>query len=122
VAAEVVGTLRLYAGRFPDDPRLTELVGELTIKSPEFRAGWNGHQVHERTHGTKHMVHPAVGPITIRYEALALPGDEEQTLFVYTTDPGSPSHDNLRLLALYAAQQADPAGPPAQVTNPRRYA
>jgi hypothetical protein len=97
-------------------------VGELTIKSPEFRAGWNGHQVHERTHGTKHMVHPAVGPITIRYEALALPGDEEQTLFVYTTDPGSPSHDNLRLLALYAAQRADPAGPPAQVTSPRRYA
>jgi hypothetical protein len=36
VATEVVGTLRLYAGRFPDDPRLGELVGELTVKSPEF--------------------------------------------------------------------------------------
>jgi hypothetical protein len=36
---------------------------------------------------------------------LALPGDEDQTLFVYTTAPGSPSHDNLRLLALWAAQQ-----------------
>ncbi|MEU5909292.1 transcriptional regulator [Micromonospora sp. NPDC047527] len=104
VAAEVVGTLRLYAGRFPDDPQLNELVGELTIKSPEFRTWWNGHRVHERTHGTKHMRHPAVGPITIRYEALALPGDEEQTLFVYTTDPGSLSHDNLRLLALLTAQ------------------
>jgi hypothetical protein len=62
--------------------------------------------VHERTYGTKHMVHPAVGPITVRYEALALPGDADQTLFVYTTDPGSRSHDNLRLLALWAAQQA----------------
>ncbi|MFI5488541.1 helix-turn-helix transcriptional regulator [Micromonospora echinaurantiaca] len=116
VAAEAVGTLRLYAGRFPDDPRLTELVGELTIKSPEFRTWWNGHQVHERTHGTKHMTHPAVGPITIRYEALALPGDEEQTLFIYTTDPGSPSHDNLRLLALWANQQ--PAGPAAAGGTP----
>ncbi|SBV25052.1 Helix-turn-helix domain-containing protein [Micromonospora krabiensis] len=108
VAAEVVGTLRLYAGRFPDDPWLNELVGELTIKSPEFRTWWNGHRVHERTHGTKHMRHPAVGEITIRYEALALPGDPDQTLFIYTTDPGSPSHDNLRLLALWATQQGSP--------------
>jgi hypothetical protein len=103
VAAEVVGTLRLYAGRNPDDARLTELVGELAIKSAEFRTWWNDLQVHERTYGTKRMIHPAVGPITIRYEALALPGDEEQTLFVYTTDPGSSSHDNLRLLGLFAA-------------------
>ncbi|MDG6108647.1 helix-turn-helix domain-containing protein [Dactylosporangium aurantiacum] len=108
VAAEVVGTLRRYAGRHPDDPRLTELVDELAVQSPQFRTWWNGHQVHERTHGTKHMAHPAVGPITIRYEALTLPGDEDQTLFIYTADPGSPSHDNLRLLALWAAQQPHP--------------
>ncbi|GAA2576728.1 helix-turn-helix transcriptional regulator [Winogradskya consettensis] len=104
VAAEVVGTLRLYAGRFPDDPQLTELVGELAIKSPQFRTWWNDHTVHRRTHGTKHMTHPAVGPITLRYEAFSLPGDEDQTLFLYTTDPGSPSHDNLRLLGLWGAQ------------------
>lgn len=103
VAAEVVGTLRLYAGRYPDDARLTELVGELSIKSAEFRGWWNGHRVHERTHGTKRLLHPAVGPITIRYEALALAGDEDQTLFVYDTDPGSVSHDNMRLLALWAS-------------------
>ncbi|MEU8238468.1 helix-turn-helix transcriptional regulator [Actinoplanes missouriensis] len=103
VAADVVGTLRLYAGRNPDDTRLSELVGELTIKSPDFRTWWNSHQVHERTHGTKRMTHPAVGPITLRYEALVLPGDEDQTLFLYTTDPGSPSESNLRLLALWAA-------------------
>ncbi|MFG1993250.1 helix-turn-helix transcriptional regulator [Actinoplanes sp. NPDC048988] len=100
VAADVVGTLRFYAGRHPDDPRLAELVGELTIKSADFRTWWNAHQVHERTHGTKHMTHPAVGPITLRYEALSLPGDPDQTLFLYTTDPGSPSADNLRLLSL----------------------
>jgi transcriptional regulator with XRE-family HTH domain len=100
VAAEVAGTLRLYAGRHPDDVRLKELVGELTIKSADFRAWWNGHRVHERTHGVKRMIHPAVGPITIRYEALPLPGDADQVLFVYHTDPGSSSHDNLGLLGL----------------------
>ncbi|GAA2189582.1 MmyB family transcriptional regulator [Micromonospora lupini] len=50
-----------------------------------WRTWWHNHRVHERTHGTKHMVHPAVGPMTIRYEALALPGDDDQTLFIYTT-------------------------------------
>lgn len=104
VAADVVGTLRLYAGRNPDDTRLSELVGELTIKSPEFRTWWNSHKVHERTHGTKHMIHPAVGPITLRYEALTLPGDEDQTLFLYTADPGSPSQENLRLLGLTVSE------------------
>jgi transcriptional regulator with XRE-family HTH domain len=108
VAADVVGTLRLYAGRFPGDPLLAELVEELTATSPEFRTWWTGHQVHERTHGIKHMAHPAVGPITLQYEALALPGDEDQTLFLYTTAPGSRSHDNLRLLALWAAQREAP--------------
>jgi transcriptional regulator with XRE-family HTH domain len=103
VAADVVGTLRMYAGRNPDDPRLEELVAELTDESPEFTTWWHHHRVHERTHGTKQMTHPAVGDITIRYEALSLPGDEDQTLFIYSTDPGSPSHDNLRLLGLIAA-------------------
>lgn len=125
VAAEVVGTLRLYAGRFPHDAQLNELVGELTIRSQEFRTWWNAHQVHERTHGIKHMTHPAVGPITVRYEALALPGDEDQTLFIYTTDPGSPSHDNLRLLALWATQRqtdTEPAdGTPAPETRARAF-
>jgi transcriptional regulator with XRE-family HTH domain len=108
VAADVAGTLRLYAGRNADDTRLSELVGELTIKSPEFRTWWNSHKVHERTHGTKRMAHPAVGPITLRYEALALPGDEEQTLFLYTADPGSPSQDNLRLLGLWTSGDRRP--------------
>ncbi|MGC5284660.1 hypothetical protein [Micromonospora sp. DT231] len=88
-----------------------------------WRTWWHNHRVHERTHGTKHMVHPAVGPMTIRYEALALPGDDDETLFIYTTDPGSSSHDNLRLLALWATQQlyAPTTGPskaaPAQVED-----
>jgi hypothetical protein len=60
--------------------------------------------VHERTHGTKHMIHPAVGPITLRYETMTLPGDEEQTLFLHTADPGSQSQENLRLLGLTVSE------------------
>ena len=112
VAADVVGTLRLDAGRHPDDPRLAELVGELAIRSPEFRGWWQDHRVHERTHGTKRMRHPAVGALTVHYEALALPGDPDQTLFVYTTDPGSASHDGLRLLASWASGGAKATAAP----------
>ena len=41
-------------------------------------------------------------------EALTLPGDEDQTLFLYTADPGSPSQDNLRLLALWTSGDRRP--------------
>ncbi|GGN63701.1 transcriptional regulator [Actinoplanes lobatus] len=120
VAGEVVGTLRLYAGRHPDDVRLNELVGELTIKSAEFSAWWNGHQVHERTHGVKRVAHPAVGPMTLRYEALPLPGDANQVLFIYHTDPGSSSHDNLALLAMLCGGASSPRGGRVQLDSSSR--
>jgi transcriptional regulator with XRE-family HTH domain len=104
VAADAVGFLRLYAGRHPDDPRLKELIDELVIKSPEFRTWWNGHRVHDRTFGTKHLVHPVVGPMTIHYESLVLPGDPDQTLFIYSTDVGSRSSESMQLLAKRAGQ------------------
>ncbi|GAA3594570.1 helix-turn-helix transcriptional regulator [Kineosporia mesophila] len=100
VAADAVGTLRLDAGRHPDDRALNDLVGELTNKSAPFRAAWGDHRVHERTFGIKRLTHPEVGPITLHFEALTLPGDAGQTMFVYSTDPGSSSADNLRLLTL----------------------
>ncbi|MCZ2837551.1 helix-turn-helix domain-containing protein [Modestobacter sp. VKM Ac-2985] len=105
VAADAVGSLRLDAGRHPDDPLLERLVGELSIKSAEFRGWWQDRRVHERTHGTKRMRHPAIGSVVIHYEALALPGDPDQTMFVYSTEPGSASHDGMRLLASWTAQQ-----------------
>ncbi|WP_432571094.1 helix-turn-helix transcriptional regulator [Kineococcus sp. SYSU DK005] len=103
LAAEAVGTLRLDAGRHPGDPRLNSLVGELTIGCPEFGRWWSDRRVHERTHGTKRVHHPVVGEVTIRFEALALSGEEDQTLFVYSTEPGSASADNLRLLSSWTA-------------------
>lgn len=105
VAADAVGNLRLDAGRHPDDPLLERLVGELSVESPEFRGWWQDRRVHERTHGTKRMWHPAIGSVVIHYEALALPGDPDQTLFVYSTEPGSASHDGMRLLASWTAHQ-----------------
>lgn len=51
VAAEVVGCLRLDAGRHPDDSELSALIGELSVKSEHFRRLWADHQVKKKTHG-----------------------------------------------------------------------
>jgi hypothetical protein len=50
-------------------------------------------------------MHPIVGPLTLAYESLALTGDGDQTLIVYTAEPGSDSETALRLLGA-AAQPA----------------
>lgn len=105
VARDNVATLRMDAGRHPDDPLLVELVGELSVKSPEFRRWWADHNVRERTHGTKRYHHPLVGDLTVEYESVALLGDPDQTLCIYTAQAGSPSQNALRLLANWTGEQ-----------------
>jgi transcriptional regulator with XRE-family HTH domain len=112
VAKEVVGNLRAYAGRRPDDPELARLIGELSLSSPEFRRLWAGHTVREKTHGSKLIRHPAVGEFTVRYETLRLPDDPEQLLVTYTVAAGSTSETAFRLLAGWSARSPDP-GPGA---------
>ncbi len=105
IASEMVAILRLDAGAHPDDPRTTELVGELTLKSPEFSRWWSQHKVLDRTWGHKRFNHPVVGPLEIDYEALHLPGDPNQTLFVYRVPDGdTPSAEALALLASWYAR------------------
>src|SRR5947208_4337142 len=45
IAAQTVAHLRLSAGSRPDDRELCELVGELSLKSEDFRRLWADHQV-----------------------------------------------------------------------------
>lgn len=103
VAPEITEMLRLDAGRHPDDPQTAELVGELAMKSDRFRRWWADHRVVERTWGAKRLRHPVVGDLTINYEALTLPGEPDQTLFVYL-----PAEDAWRLLASWHAQPHRP--------------
>jgi len=99
VAIDTVAMLRQDAGRYPDDPKLSALIGELSIHSEEFRTWWSRHDVQRRTTGTKSYHHPVVGELTVQYQALHPSGDDDQVLIVYTTEPGSTSDNALRLLA-----------------------
>jgi hypothetical protein len=58
----------------------------------------------------KNFHHSVVGDLSLRYEALELPADPGQTIFVYTAEPNSASHEALNLLASWAATT------PAQVS------
>ena len=98
-ARAAVESLRLDAGADPQDRGTAELVAELRAGSAEFARWWDEHRVYQRTHGSKRLRHPLVGDLTVEYETLTLPGDPDVALFVYTTEPDSPSRRALDVLA-----------------------
>jgi transcriptional regulator with XRE-family HTH domain len=98
-----VELLRTEAGRDPFNKALTGLIGELSTRSEEFRTLWAAHNIRLHRTGIKHFRHPAVGTLDLMFEAMALEADEGLTLTAYAAQPGTPSHDGLRLLASWAA-------------------
>lgn len=98
-ARNAVEALRLESASRADDLGLRQLIGELSLESPEFRNWWSAHGVHQRTHGVKRLDHPVVGELSVHFESLSLPGDASQVLYIYTTEPGSASQATLALLA-----------------------
>ena len=107
IANDAVAILRAEAGRDPYDRRLSDPIGELSTRSGEFRVRWAAHNVKFHRTGTKTLHHPVVGPLTLAYEALELPGDSGQRILAYTAEPGSPSQEGLNLLASWSATPAN---------------
>jgi transcriptional regulator with XRE-family HTH domain len=105
VASEMVGILRMDAGRFPDDRGVSDLVGELAVKSREFPGWWADQRVVAHTHGVKRFRHQLVGDLELQWQGLILPGDEDQRILVYFAVPGSPSAEKLSLLASWNAPE-----------------
>jgi transcriptional regulator with XRE-family HTH domain len=103
VANDTVALLRAEAGRDPYDRQLSELIGELSTRSQEFRGRWAAHHVRIHTTGVKRLHHPVVGDLELAFETFPLAADPGQSLLTYTAEPGSPSQDTLRLLASWAA-------------------
>ncbi|WP_329066061.1 helix-turn-helix transcriptional regulator [Amycolatopsis sp. NBC_01480] len=106
VAVNTVGGLRATAGLDPDDPLLIETVGELSVKSPEFRRLWARHDIRQKTKETKRFHHRLVGGLTLHYESLTVNSAPGQQLVVYQADPGSPSEEALALLGSLTAAES----------------
>jgi transcriptional regulator with XRE-family HTH domain len=107
-----VGSLRAETGRNPADEILSGLIEELSAHSEEFRALWAQHDVEYYRTGVQPFRHPIAGDLTLNYNALELPGDPGQTMIVYTADPGSPSHDGLRMLADWPSASGETVATP----------
>jgi transcriptional regulator with XRE-family HTH domain len=100
-----VSLLRTEAGRAPHDSELTGLIGELVTRSEEFRTAWAKHNVRLHHTGRKSFRHPAVGVLTLDFDAMELPAQPGLTLTAYSAAPGTPDHDALQLLAAWAATE-----------------
>jgi transcriptional regulator with XRE-family HTH domain len=106
-ARTVVENLRLEVGNHPGDATTRALVDELSAASEKFRDWWAEHRVYQRTHGSKRLRHRVVGELTVDYETFMLPGDQDQTLFIYSTEAGTASREALNLLISWSLSSAD---------------
>lgn len=110
-ANDTVALLRSEAGRDPYDRNLSDLVGELSTRSDEFRTRWAAHNVRLHQTGAKTFHHPEVGDIELTFEMMELAADPGLNLLTYSAEPGSRSEEALNLLGSWAAtlEQEDTA-------------
>jgi len=112
-AQDVVAMLRTEAGHSPHDKALSNLIGELSTRSENFRTWWAAHNVRFHRTGVKRFRHPVVGDLTLTFEALDLAADSGLRISAYTAEPGTPSDDALKVLASWAATLDQAAAAPA---------
>ncbi|MFB9836880.1 helix-turn-helix transcriptional regulator [Actinoallomurus acaciae] len=104
---EGIADLRAAWAAHPDDTALADLVERLRSQSEEFARLWERRDVMVNGHGTKALLHPRVGPISIEYEVLTPLGDGSRRLVIYrAADPVSQE-------ALDAVAREARAGTPA---------
>ncbi|WP_327726814.1 helix-turn-helix transcriptional regulator [Streptomyces sp. NBC_00487] len=98
-----VADLQQTATETPDDPRILELVGELSVRSGEFRSLWAREYSRVPPYEVEQMRHSAIGDLELRHEALHIRSAPGQQLVVLHTEPGSASADALSLLGSIGA-------------------
>lgn len=94
----LISSLRQGVGADVEDPRFIELVGELSLASPRFRALWARHDVGVQRGTTSVFDHPQVGVLTLHRERLTVSGADGLHLVIYHADAGSTDADKLALL------------------------
>jgi hypothetical protein len=64
---------------------------------------WTARHVSHPEFGTKTIRHPELGDLTLDWDAFAYTGDPDQQLVLWSAEPGSSSHDKLRILSSWTA-------------------
>jgi transcriptional regulator with XRE-family HTH domain len=99
VARVRVAHLRGVTGADLDHPALVELVGELSLKSADFRRLWARHDVAGIVQENRRFHHHTVGDLDLTSEVLSVTSAPGQHLAIYHAEPGSPSERALTLLS-----------------------
>jgi transcriptional regulator with XRE-family HTH domain len=115
-AKDLVALLRSEAGRNPYDRGLSDLVGELSTRSAEFRTWWAAHNIRYHQTGTKRLCHPVIGELELDYEVMDVSADDGLTISVFSAEPGSRSAQALDLLASWTATPEHASTPPTNRT------
>ncbi|MGW2161418.1 helix-turn-helix domain-containing protein [Nonomuraea sp. NPDC001699] len=98
-ARAAVRELRRAADQAPDDRTVRELVGELSIASPDFRRLWAGPEPRGVTPYGSHFFQPDVGELHLKTEVFPITSSPGQHLIAQPAARGSRSAEALALLS-----------------------
>ncbi len=106
--ARLVADLRLTAARYPADPKLRRLVGELGESAPRFTELWESSEPAPQAERSRHKAvdHPSVGRITLDCDTL-IDALDDLRISVYTAEPGTEDAERLALALVVGTQAFD---------------
>ncbi len=119
--ARLVAGFRESVGSDAANPRVVQLVDELSLSSERFRHLWARHDIQSLEGMPTRIHHPQVGDLTLSREKLAIGGAEGQILVVYHAQLGTSSAAKLAFLASLTSPTATVARDaiPGHPTLPR---
>lgn len=110
MALDYIGLFRAAIGHDPGDPRAVKIVGELSLRSGEFRSLWARNEVRDNVHGSKTIRHPRIGDIDVEWDAYPLHGTPGPMMIVFVPQPGH--EDRLHLLSTLSLGERVPHAVP----------
>ena len=83
--AQLVGQLRVQAGRYPDDPQLTELVEQLSSTDARFAQLWRQHHTRGVAVTRMELRHPSLShkPVCFDQVILGIPDSQDLVLMLH---------------------------------------
>jgi len=84
VSRRFLAEFRAEAGPHLSDPGVAAVVERLRVASPEFRAGWTGHDIEGFSSRERRFHHPVVGDLTFEQHRLTPADHPELHVVVYT--------------------------------------
>jgi hypothetical protein len=107
ICGSMVAAIRATLGPDTNDPRMNELVGELSVRSEWFRSLWARHEVRAKPPGPTRIDHPDVGRLELHYNQMPIAAVDGMSLVTFHAERGTRSAQSLSLLGSMHAVHPD---------------